>query len=423
VRVVVIGAGVGGLVLAQALRRVGVEVSVHDRDAAAAATGGYRLHLDERACATLRRYLDPALYQALLGSSAGPAAFRRFTLADHRMRVLAVEPRQRGAANLLIGRVPLRRLLTHGLDDALRFGAEFTAFEARGDGAVVAHFADGSTDVGDLLVGADGVGSRVTTALAGHPTSTPLGISGLAGRTPLTPATRALLPDVLAGGPLLAFEPGGTGLFLAVHDPDRGAAVDPAACVDVPALTEAPALVWGLFGPDRALPARSRPDGADLAAAAVALLRGWAPRVRDLVAAADAASVSTYRLHAADPDTDLTPWPAGRVTALGDAVHAMPPTGGQAAATAIRDAGLLAAELAALDGRASTIPLAVHRYHLGMAEYAATAVRESLEPLRWQRRSTGPTAERLARVALPALAALARLRIPAPARPTGYGRA
>ncbi len=422
-RVVVIGAGVGGLVLAQALRRVGVAVSVHDRDAAAAATGGYRLHLDEGACATLRQHLDPALYQALLASSAGPATFRQFTLADHRMRVLAVEPRSRGAANLLIGRVPLRTLLTHGLDDVLRFGAEFTAFEARGDGTVVAHFADGSTDAGDLLVGADGVASRVATSLAGHPTSTPVGVDGLAGRTPLTAATRALLPDVLGAGPLLAFAPGGIGLFLAVHDPERGAAVDPATCVDVPAIVEPPALVWGLFGPASALPARSGPAGPERVAAAVALLSGWAPRVRDLVAASDPASVSTYRLHAADPHADLTPWPAGRVTALGDAVHAMPPTGGQGAATAIRDAGLLTAELAALDGQASTVPLAVHRYQLGMTDYAAAAVRESLQPLRWQRRSAGPTAGRLARVALPALAALARLRIPASARPTGYGRA
>ncbi len=242
-RAVVIGAGMGGLVLAQALRRVGVPVSVHDRDAAAAATGGYRLHLDERACATLRRYLDPALYQALLGSSAGPSAFHQFTVADHRMRVLVVEPRQRGAASLLVGRVPLRTSLTHGLDDVLRFGAEFTHHEARGDGPVGAHFVDGSTDVGDLLVGADGVGSRVATALAGRPTSAPVGISGLAGRTLLTPTTRALLPDVLGAGPLRAFGPGGIGLFLTVHDPDGGAAVDPATCVDVPAVTEAPTLI------------------------------------------------------------------------------------------------------------------------------------------------------------------------------------
>ncbi len=126
----------------------------------------------------------PRAHQALLGSSAGPSAFRQFTVADHRMRVLAVEPRQRGAASLLVGRVLLRTALTHGLDDVLRFGAEFTHHEARGDGSVVAHFVDGSTDVGDLLVGPDGVGSGVATALAGRSIPRPASTCPLSPRLP-----------------------------------------------------------------------------------------------------------------------------------------------------------------------------------------------------------------------------------------------
>lgn len=159
-RVIVIGAGIGGLALTQSLRRGGIEVSVHDRDADVSATGGYRLHLDHHACAALRRGLPPELFQALPGSSAGSAGFRRFAFVDHRMRVLAVEARDPEDDTLLVGRIPLRRLLAHGLDDALRFGAEFTHHETHADGTVTAHFTDGSTDRGDLLVGADGVGSR-----------------------------------------------------------------------------------------------------------------------------------------------------------------------------------------------------------------------------------------------------------------------
>nr|WP_062339291.1 FAD-dependent oxidoreductase [Herbidospora sakaeratensis] len=87
-KVVVIGAGMGGLALAQALSRGGIEVVVHERDRAVEATGGYRLHLDHRACAVLRRHLAPSHYQALLASSAGRQAFTRFAMADHRMRLL-----------------------------------------------------------------------------------------------------------------------------------------------------------------------------------------------------------------------------------------------------------------------------------------------------------------------------------------------
>jgi salicylate hydroxylase len=123
-------------------------------------------------------------------------------------------------------------------------------------------------------------------------------------------------------------------------------------------------------------------------------------------------TIGTFRYHAADPDTDLTPWPSGPVTALGDAVHAMPPTGGQAAATAIRDADLLARELdAVLAGRA-TLPLAVHAYERAMPDQAVPAIRTSLAPLAWQHRLATPRGRRVARLALPALAAAHRLRHP-----------
>lgn len=90
----------------------------------------------------------------------------------------------------------------------------------------------------------------------------------------------------------------------------------------------------------------------------------------------------------------------------------MPPTGGQAAATAIRDADLLARELDAVVAGRTTVPLAVHAYERAMPAHALPAVRTSLAPLAWQRRLAGPFAQRLARVALPALAAGHRLRHP-----------
>ncbi|GAA3612842.1 NAD(P)/FAD-dependent oxidoreductase [Nonomuraea rosea] len=400
----------GGLTLAQALRRDGAEVAVYDRDPAVEATGGYRLHLDDRACAVLRRRLAPAHYQALLGSSAGRGAFRRFAIADHRMRLLFAEPRDPGTESLMVGRIPLRRLLAYGLGDALRFGAEFTGHETHPDGTVTAHFADGRTDRGDLLVGADGVGSRVAAALAGRPTSAPAGVSGIAGRTPLDARTRALVPSLLAQGPALAFGPGGIGMFIAVHDPAAGTVVDPATCTEVPAVVEPPTFIWGLLAPDRAYPDRPRDlDGAGLIRVTEALTEGWSGHVRALVRAGDPATVAHFRFHAADPAADLTPWPAGVVTALGDAVHAMPPTGGMAAATAIRDADVLADELARVRAGESTIPMAVHRYQVRMATYAADAVRASLQPLTWVNRLNGPVGTRVARVTLPALAAATRL--------------
>ncbi|MEV0384927.1 NAD(P)/FAD-dependent oxidoreductase [Nonomuraea sp. NPDC050643] len=409
-RVLIIGAGIGGLTLAQALRRGGIDVAVYDRDPRVEATGGYRLHLDERACSALRRHLTPAHYQALLASSPGWRAFRRFAVADHRMRLLFAEPRPPSSETLMIGRIPLRRLLAYGLDDVLTFDATYTGHRAGPGGTVTAHFADGRTDRGDLLVGADGAGSRVAAALAGRPTTVPAGVSGIAGRTPLTSRTRTLVPELLREGPALAFGPRGVGLFVTVHDPAAGTLVDPASCADVPAVIEPPTLIWGALAPDGLYPGDPRTlDGAALIGLTDALLRGWDESVRALVRAGDPSSTAYFRFHTTDPGTDLTPWPAGAVTALGDAVHAMPPTGGMAAATAVRDADILAEELAQVLAGRSTIPMAVHRYQSRMSAYAPEAVRTSMQPLGWVHRLAGPVGTRLAQVTLPIVATAARL--------------
>ena len=106
-RVSVIGAGIGGLALAQGLHRAGIDVTVHDRDPHIAATGGYRLALDGPACAVLRRHLGPEHYQALLGSSAPPEAFS----TSSAMRSCVTSPRcsRRPRRSLSPPERPLRR--------------------------------------------------------------------------------------------------------------------------------------------------------------------------------------------------------------------------------------------------------------------------------------------------------------------------
>ena len=407
-RVSVIGAGIGGLALAQGLHRAGIDVIVHDRDPHIAATGGYRLALDGPACAVLRRHLGPEHYQALLASSAPPEASRRFTIADRRLRTLsdiAFDPTEDA---LFIGRVPLRTLLAEGLGDRVRFGVSYVGHEVRDDSRVVVRFDDGSTDVADVLVGADGGASRVAAALAGRPTSTPSGQGSIAARIPLDAGTRARLPGVLDGGPALAIGPGGTSVFLTVQDPASGAMVDPATCHEVAAVTEAPALIWGFIAPDLLLPPdRMRAlDGPALVDTVLAALRGWSGELRTLLADTDPASAAYFRFWTTDPDAELTPWPAGPVTALGDAVHAMPPTGGGAAATAVRDAGHLAAELVAARDGTSTIPIATMDFQKAMAGYAPERIRTSLGILRSTKRLGHPVASGVARIGLPALATL-----------------
>ena len=69
-RVAIAGAGIGGLCLAQGLRRAGIEVAVYEQDPAALARGqGYRLRLDHEGHAALRSCLPDDLFA--LHESAG----------------------------------------------------------------------------------------------------------------------------------------------------------------------------------------------------------------------------------------------------------------------------------------------------------------------------------------------------------------
>ncbi|HEX7308542.1 NAD(P)/FAD-dependent oxidoreductase [Lentzea sp.] len=392
-RVIVVGAGIGGLVLAQGLKAAGVAVTVHERDRALSDTGGYRLHLTPEAAGVLRRRLPPPVFQALLASSTGSRSLRQFGVLDHRLRTVARIPLEDDGEHLMIGRIPLRRLLGHGLGESIRFGSEFTGLEHHPDGTVTAVFADGTRETGDVLVGADGARSRVVTALTGRPTARLLAAHGLAGRAPLDDAVRSGMPDALHRGPAFAVAPDGVAVFLTLHDPST-APVAPLACREVGPILEPGYVLWGVVVPAGTATATSDVNGPSVLASARHLLRDFAPWTRTLLDRSDPAHATRFPYYAADPDADLTPWQVGAVTALGDAVHAMPPTGGRGASTAVVDADVLIDHLTR--SGSTSIPLALHDFQRAMARHAPPALRESLQPLLWQQRTSG----RLGRVFL-----------------------
>ncbi|MDC7123410.1 FAD-dependent monooxygenase [Cellulomonas fimi] len=174
-----------------------------------------------------------------------------------------------------------------------------------------------------------------------------------------------------------------------------------------PATVE-PAVIWGLIALADRMPTRTLGLDRDalLRVAQERLWRsGWTARLVDVLTSSVPASIAAYSLNAADPD-HIAPWRSGTVTALGDAVHAMPPTGGQGAATAILDAADLTRHLGrALAGEVTTT-VAVHDYERTMRPRARSAVAESVQPLRWIRASATPWGARAFRALAPAVSAL-----------------
>lgn len=73
-KVIVVGGGIGGLGLAQALRHQGVDVEVYERDATRGSRWeGYRLHINPAGARALHACLPEAGWQEFR-ATAGPGA-------------------------------------------------------------------------------------------------------------------------------------------------------------------------------------------------------------------------------------------------------------------------------------------------------------------------------------------------------------
>ncbi len=174
----VAGAGIGGLACAQGLVQRGLDVQVVERDADLAMTGGYKLHLGVPAVSALRKLLPATSFEALLGSSVGTPGFS-LTVRDHRGRRLLQAREASPGLSLDVDRITLRQILALGLDDRMIMGRSCQGWRVEGE-TFVAELDDGTEVEADVLVIADGAGSKLAGQLAGRPTSFQCGLTGVA---------------------------------------------------------------------------------------------------------------------------------------------------------------------------------------------------------------------------------------------------
>ncbi len=345
-RVIVIGAGLGGLTLAHALRRAGLDVAVYERDGARGRPQGVSLHLDDRGAAALRACLPPA-HAAMAEATMGGPREQTLTLSEveGELAVVGTRPSDGSAGRARPGRQVhrplLRAVLLTGLDDVVRFGAEFTRFERRADGTVRVFFADGGTDTGDVLVGADGIGSAVRRRYLPDVRVADTGRRMIMGATPLHAVAGTGLPALVGHSPATA-RVGGTMMALGVLRFSRR----PVAAREelLPALSSRAVVdaedyvMW-------ALPSTRERLGSPVTVwhQAQGLAADLHPTLRLVVAEAWPDVTAALRIGTIPP---MPAWPASPVTVLGDAIHLAPGFGGN---LAMRDAHRLGEALAEAD--------------------------------------------------------------------------
>ncbi|MBE2999649.1 FAD-dependent monooxygenase [Nocardiopsis sp. HNM0947] len=163
-RVVVIGAGVGGLALAAGLVERGVQVEVHERDERLSGAGGVGLYPNGVAALNelgvevddLGRPIDVLETRDTKG---------RVTLG---IDVALIAEHLGFTARTVPRRALLDRLSQDLPDGVLHFGRECTGVRLHADGTASAVFSDGTRSTGDVVVGADGPDSVVRTHLLGQ---------------------------------------------------------------------------------------------------------------------------------------------------------------------------------------------------------------------------------------------------------------
>lgn len=327
-RVLIAGGGIGGLSLALTLHQIGVPCTVFE-SVRSLRPLGVGINIQPNA---VRELFDMGLTADDLDSVGVPA--REWAMVGLNGQDIYAEPRgleagynwpqyamHRGEFHMLLARV----LQDRAGDDAIRLGARVTGYEKHDDGTVTAliEHADGRTsrEDGTLLIGADGIHSRVRAQM--HPDQPPIHWGGA-----VMWRGTALAKPIRTGSSFVGL---GTHrqrmvIYPISHpDPDTGLALvnwiaevtmdDPSERADIGWFREVPIDDFIHHFDDWVY------DWLDVPA----LIRG---------------SDSAYENPMIDRDPVHT-WVDGPVALMGDAAHAMYPTGSNGASQAVIDSRAL----------------------------------------------------------------------------------
>jgi salicylate hydroxylase len=313
--IVIVGGGIGGLFVANALTAQGLQVAVYEQ-APALGEVGAGVYLTPNSVRHLQRIgVGPAVEKR--GGKVGPNSF--YFRADGSV-IAPVQVTDSSGWNATYGmhRADLVDILAGALPPGVvHTDHRCVGFERAGDVARVS-FANGAVVEGDVVIGADGIHSELRRHVS--PASVPV-FSGTVAYRGVVPAE--LTPEWPAETWLMWL---GEGKHFLTYPLRAGALINFVGFVPV---DEEMKESWSAAGD----PAALRREFAD-----------WDARIGSLLHHVQ----TTFRSALYDRDP-LPCWTRGRLTLLGDAAHAMLPHLGQGANQSIEDGMALATMLASTD--------------------------------------------------------------------------
>lgn len=318
-RIAIVGAGLGGMTTAGLLQRAGFSVRVYEQ-AEAFSRIGAGIHLSANVMIVMRRL---GIERTLVDIGLTPDTFisRQWDSGEVLFELPlghAGELRY-GAPYINVHRGDLHAVLEGALaDKTVSFGHKLIGIEEHPSGVRLS-FANGATTEADIVIGADGVNSKVRETLLG---SDKPRFSGHI-------AHRAIFPATLLNG--LPIRPcskwWGPKSHILVYYMTQ-------AREEVYVVSSIPAASWEAD-------ASFLPGNRD---AFIAAFEGFHPELRQVVNAAP--SVTEWPIFDREP---LDCWSHGRMVLLGDACHPLRPYMASGAAMAIEDGAVLARCIAEID--------------------------------------------------------------------------
>jgi len=312
-KAIIIGAGIGGLSTAIALRKIGMDVKVFESKQEVRFAGA-GLGIGANAVRALQQ-LDVG--DQILRAGKALDELRILTPAGkilQRTETAAISHKY-GPDNVSIERGVLLELLMSALgpEKIVHTGRTCRHFE-QNDSGVKVWFEDGSTEEGDFLVGADGVHSKIREALL------PNAIPRYAGYTCWRAVVQAE-PDLLHYDPNVFIETWGRkGRFGLV--PLSNNRIYWFACLNAKA-------------PDSPLRTYTARD-------LMKIFEGYHEPIPQILAQTSDHHMLQHDIYDLPP---ISRFAFGRVVLLGDAAHAMTPNMGQGAGQSVEDAVILASHL------------------------------------------------------------------------------
>jgi salicylate hydroxylase len=312
VRIIVIGAGIGGLAAALTLRRSGFEVQVFEQ-AAELREVGAGVQISPNATRVLHRL---GLEQPLRRFGVRPSAtiIRRWDDGRvlSRQQLADVCERDFGAPYYHFHRAELLDVLSAAVPAGVVHLDHRCVGLTQHQDRVEVHFHNGAAADADIVVGADGIHSTVREAILGPESPR---FSGHVAYRGLVPAARVAHLGIERGASVWW----GPDHHFVQYFVGEGARY----------------LNWVAITPGewRIESWTARGEVAD----ALKEFEGWHPQVRAIIGSVD--TTNRWALYDRDP---LPRWTVGRVTLMGDAAHPMLPYMAQGAVQSIEDAAVLA---------------------------------------------------------------------------------